>query len=124
MGGVKLKLLPRKTTFKKPSLVRVKECSCRLSADVWKDNPALWLELEHLEVYDYLINTPGVYTKEGMKSRKSLKHIVYFYMVRLGLLTSCKPKKKDKFLLKHERECKLTPLLPSRKNYSQKAQPY
>ena len=40
---------------------------------MWKDNPALWPELEYPEVYDYLINTPGVYTKEAMKSRKSLE---------------------------------------------------
>ena len=30
-------------------------------------------------------------------------------MARLGLLMSCKPKKKDKFLLKYKEECKLTP---------------
>ena len=33
----------------------------RLPADTWKDNPTLWPELEYPEVYDYLINVPGVY---------------------------------------------------------------
>ena len=53
--------------------VKLKECPYRLPVDTWKDNPTLWPELEYPEVHDYLINTPGLYTKEAMKSRKSLE---------------------------------------------------
>ena len=59
--------------LQKLETVKLKECPYRLPADVWKDNPALWPELEYPEVYDYLINTPGIYTKETMKTRKSLE---------------------------------------------------
>ena len=54
-------------------IVRLKECPYRLPADVWKDDPAPWPELEFPEVYDYLIDKLGVYTNETMKSKKSLE---------------------------------------------------
>ena len=41
---------------------------------MWKDNPGLWPELEYPEVYDCFINTPSVYTKEAMKSKKLIAH--------------------------------------------------
>ena len=41
---------------------------------MWKDNPGLWPELECPEVYDCFINTPSVYTKEAMKSKKLIAH--------------------------------------------------
>ena len=53
--------------------VKLKECPHRLPANMQKDNPVLCPELEYPEIYDYLINTPGVYTKEVMESRKSLE---------------------------------------------------
>ena len=52
--------------------VKLEECLYRLPPDMWKDNPALWPELKYSEVYDYFMNTSGVYTKEAMKSRKLL----------------------------------------------------
>ena len=58
---------------KKLENVKLKECPYLLPANTQKDTPTLWTELEYPEVYDYFINTPGVYTKEAMKSRKSLK---------------------------------------------------
>ena len=74
-------------------IVRLKECPYRLPADVWKDDPALWPELEFPEVYDYLIDKLGVYNKETMKSKNRLKHTINLYLAGLGLLKSCKPKK-------------------------------
>ena len=79
--------------LKKVETVKHKECPDRLPADGWKDNPTVWPELEYPEVYDYLINTPNVYTKEAMGSRNRLKHIINLYLAGLGLLKSCKPKK-------------------------------
>ena len=32
-----------------------------------------WPDVEWPEIYEYLINSPGVYTRESMKSRKSLE---------------------------------------------------
>ena len=69
-------------TRKKLGTVKLKKCPYGLPADVWKDNPALWPELEYPEVYDYLINTSGVY-----------KCTINSYLAGLGLLKSCKPKK-------------------------------
>ena len=47
--------------LQKLETVKLKEYPYRLPADTWKDNPTLWPELEYPEVYDYLINVPGVY---------------------------------------------------------------
>ena len=77
--------------LKKLETVKPKECPYRLPADVWKDNPALWPELEYPEVYDYLINTPGIYTKETMKTRKSLEAHNQFVSGWVGVV-KCKPK--------------------------------
>ena len=44
-----------------------------IAADAWMDDPSTWPDLEWPEVHDYLINTPGVFTREAMKSRKSLE---------------------------------------------------
>ena len=53
--------------------VKLNECPYRLPADTWKDDPTKWPELDYPDVYDYLINTPGVFTRETMKSRKALE---------------------------------------------------
>ena len=44
-----------------------------IPADLWIDDPSKWPDLEWPEVHDYLINTPGVFTREAMKNRKSLE---------------------------------------------------
>lgn len=48
-------------------------CPYQLPGDAWVDDPTKWPSLEWPEVYDYLINTPGVFTREAMKNRKSLE---------------------------------------------------
>ena len=48
-------------------------CPYLMPADVWNNDPTKWPALEYPEVYTYLIESPGVYTKEAMKSRKSLE---------------------------------------------------
>ena len=59
--------------LKRLEFAKLKEYPYRFPADTWKDNPTLWPELEYSEIYDYLINTPGVYTKKVMESRKSFE---------------------------------------------------
>ena len=36
----------------------------------WKDDMALWLPVEFGEIYTYLIDTPGTFTREKMKAYK------------------------------------------------------
>ncbi|XP_053391418.1 uncharacterized protein LOC128554195 [Mercenaria mercenaria] len=49
------------------------QCPYRLPGDCWVNNPARWPKLEYPDVYEYLINTPGVHTKEAMRNRKALE---------------------------------------------------
>ncbi len=49
------------------------KCPYQIPADCWLNEPTQWPSLEWPEVYEYLINTPGVYTRESMKNRKSLE---------------------------------------------------
>lgn len=51
----------------------MERCPYQLPADVWVDDPTKWPELEWPEVCSYLINSPGIYTKEAMMNRKSLE---------------------------------------------------
>ena len=45
--------------IQKLDLLELKDCPYSLAADVWCDNPVQWPEVEYLDIYDYLINTPG-----------------------------------------------------------------
>lgn len=59
---------------KKLELCGLKQiCPYQLPGDAWIDDPIKWPSLEWPELYDYLINTPGVFTREAMKNRKSLE---------------------------------------------------
>ena len=59
--------------LEKLKLCDLNTCPYQLQADAWENNPNKWPSLEWPEVYDYLINTPGVFTREAMKNRKSLE---------------------------------------------------
>ena len=48
-------------------------CPYKLAEDWWQNDPAKWPKLEWPEVYLYLVETPGVFTREAMKNRKSLE---------------------------------------------------
>ena len=50
-----------------------------IADDLWVDNPAKWPNLEFGDIYVYLINTKGMYTKESLKAYKSLEAYNYFY---------------------------------------------
>ena len=50
-----------------------------IADDLQVDNPAKWPNLEFGDIYVYLINTKGMYTKESLKAYKSLEAYNYFY---------------------------------------------
>ena len=51
----------------------------------WKDDVTLWPPVEFGEIYAYLIDTPGPFTREKMKAYKSLE--AFNYYIRLGFLS-------------------------------------
>ena len=59
--------------LRKLELCGLNVCPYQLPADAWKNEPTQWPNLEWPEIYDYLVNTPGIYTREAMKNRKSLE---------------------------------------------------
>lgn len=44
----------------------------------WKDDPSMWPGLEYPDIWTYLIESPGIYTKETLKAYKSLDAYRYF----------------------------------------------
>lgn len=44
----------------------------------WKDDVSLWPPVEFGEIYTYLIDTPGQFTREKMKAYKSLDAFNYY----------------------------------------------
>ena len=48
-----------------------------IADDLWVDNPAKWPNVEFSNIYIYLINTKGMYTKESLKAYKSLEAYNY-----------------------------------------------
>ena len=48
-------------------------CPYQISADSWKNDPRKWPALEYPDIYHYLVGSPGLFTKESMKNRKSLE---------------------------------------------------
>ena len=48
-------------------------CPYGLAEDWWINDPKKWPNLEWPEVYAYLVETPGIFTREAMKNRKSLE---------------------------------------------------
>ena len=38
----------------------------------WQNDPSLWPDLTFGDIYQYLINTPGMFSRESMKANKSL----------------------------------------------------
>ena len=46
--------------------------------DKWVDDVSLWPPVEFGEIYTYLIDTPGQFTREKMKAYKSLEAFNYY----------------------------------------------
>ena len=49
----------------------MEECPYTIAAEFWENNPTQWPDLEYPEVYQYLIETSGVFTREAMANPKS-----------------------------------------------------
>jgi len=52
--------------------------SYSLSEEEWIDDITKWPSIEFGDVYNYLINSKGLYTKESLKCYKSLEAYNYF----------------------------------------------
>ena len=48
-------------------------CPYQIPADSWENDPTKWPALEYPDIYHYLVETPGIFTRESMKNRKSLE---------------------------------------------------
>ena len=49
-----------------------------ISDERWTDDVALWPPVEFGEIYTYLVDTPGQFTREKMKAYKSLDAFNYY----------------------------------------------
>ena len=56
-------------------------CPYQIASHSWKNNPTKWPDLEFPDTYVYLIETPGVFIRESMKNRKSMKYTTNLSMV-------------------------------------------
>ena len=63
----------KKRYAEKLKTVGIAECRYTVPAELWKNNPSYEPNLEYPEVYQYLIESPGNFTRESMANRKSLK---------------------------------------------------
>ena len=52
----------------------------------WKDDVSKWPEVEFGQIYVYLIDSPGPYTRENMKAYRSLEAYQQFYF---GWVRTC-----------------------------------
>ena len=57
--------------YKKLKDVDLDSCPYQIFSDAWRNNPTKWPGLEFSNIYVYLIETPGVFTIESIKNRKS-----------------------------------------------------
>ena len=76
----------RKRYLEKLGVLGLEECFYEMAADLWQDDPTT---LEYPEVYTYLIDTPGVFTRESMKNRKSLEAQSIFKWLGTNCFSLC-----------------------------------
>ena len=58
--------------LEKLKIIGMVECPYTIAAKFWENNPTQLPDLEYPEVYQYLIETLGVFTRKAMANRKSL----------------------------------------------------
>ena len=63
---------------KKLDLCGLQCCPYQLSPQEWLDDPSSWPDVTHGDIWEYLVNTPGVYTREAMRNFKSLQGHQFF----------------------------------------------
>lgn len=61
----------------------------KLSHEKWIDDINLWPEVEFGQIYAYLIDTPGQYTREKLKAYKSLDAFNYYIRYVATFLLFC-----------------------------------
>ena len=49
-----------------------------IAKEKWKDDVYLWPPVEFGQLYTYLVDTPGPYTKEKLKAYKNLEAFNYY----------------------------------------------
>lgn len=84
---------------KKLSLLNLDQCPYETEKGKWEDNMKMWPDVMYPDIFTYLIDSPGVHTKDAMKAYKSLQSYNYFlsgyvqtvFSIRIG---------KDKVLFK------------------------
>ena len=54
-------------------IVGIANCPYTVPTELWKNNPAYKPNLEHPEMYQYLIESQGNFTRKSTANRKSLK---------------------------------------------------
>ena len=70
---------------KKLQLLQLSDDLYAIMEEKWKDDVALWPKVEFGQIYIYLIDTPGQFTREKLKAYKSLDAFNY-YIRYLSLL--------------------------------------
>ena len=50
-----------------------------IEASLWSEDTSKWPDLQFGDIYTYLVNTEGCYTKEKLKAYKSLEAYNYFH---------------------------------------------
>ena len=62
-----------------------------ISESQWTEDMRKWPEIHYGDLYSYLINTKGIYTKENLKAFRSLEAYNYFFngYVRKVLFCLC-----------------------------------
>ena len=50
-----------------------------IEEDLWSDDMSLWPDLQYGDIYNYLIESKGQFTKENLRAYKSLEAYNYFY---------------------------------------------
>ncbi|CAL9689976.1 unnamed protein product [Knipowitschia caucasica] len=62
----------------KLDLIGLDTCLYKLPRGTWINDPTKWPDLEYGDLYTYLIDTPGVFTRESMRNKMSLEAYIYF----------------------------------------------
>ena len=60
-----------------------------ISSELWEDDVKKWPSIEFGDVYTYLIETRGSFTKDKLKAYKSLEAYNYFYNGYVYAQCSC-----------------------------------
>ena len=85
--------------LRKLKVIEIDMCPYMIPADSWKNDPTSWPQLEWPEVYSYLVETPGVFTREAMKNRKSLEAYNQFISGWVRTIYAYKKNKKSNFMV-------------------------